>query len=75
MHFFTFIALLPVFVIHPKAIALFVSGIPDSMPLVKRLGEAFLLPYATWSALFAMVFIWLGCRQPSRIHTEITRTI
>ena len=71
MHFFTFIALLPVFVIHPKAIALFVSGIPDSMPLVKRLGEAFLLPYATWSALFAMVFIWLGCRQPSRIHTEI----
>ena len=62
-HFLTLVALLPVFVVHPRAVALFVNAIPNSMPLTRWLGEAFLLPYATWSALIAMVFMWLGLRQ------------
>jgi hypothetical protein len=66
-HFLTLVALLPVFVVHPKAVALFVNAIPDSMPLMRRLGEACLLPYATWSALIALVFMWLGFRRRSRM--------
>jgi hypothetical protein len=70
LHFATLLALLPVLVVHPKAVALFVSEIPDSMPIARRLGEAFLLPYATWSALIAMIFIWLGFRRHSRMESQ-----
>jgi hypothetical protein len=71
MHFLTLMTLLPVLVVHPKAVALFVKKIPDSMPLTRRLGEAFLLPYASWLALIAMILIWLEIRQRSRmgLHT------
>ncbi len=66
VHILPFLALLPVLVVHPKAVALFVNEIPDSLPLTRRLTEAFLLPYVTWSALIAMIFIWLGFRQRSQ---------
>jgi hypothetical protein len=65
-HFLTLLALLPVLVVHPRAVALFVGEIPASMPLARRLGEAILLPYATWSALIAMTLIWLGFRERFR---------
>jgi hypothetical protein len=64
-------AVLPVFVVHPKAVALFVNAIPASMPPTRSIGKACLLPYAMWSARIALVFIRLGSRQRSRIGSVI----
>jgi hypothetical protein len=62
VHLLAFFVLIPVLAVHPTAVVSIVNAIPLSMPIARRLAEAFLLPYATWSALIAMVLIWLGAR-------------
>ncbi len=58
----TFIALLPIFFIHPKLVEVVVEAISSKWGGIKWLLNALVLPYATWLALIAMGLLYMALK-------------
>lgn len=58
----TFIALLPIFFIHPKLVEVVVEAISSKWGGIKWLLDALVLPYATWFALIAMGLLYMALK-------------
>jgi hypothetical protein len=58
----TFLALLPIFFIHPKLVEVVVEAISSKVGGIKWLLDALVLPYATWLALIAMGLLYMALK-------------
>ena len=58
----TFIALLPIFFLHPQLVEVVVEAISSKVGGIKWLLEALFLPYATWLALIAMGLLYMALK-------------